>query len=142
MPIVDRPQLSTDGLLGFDRKDPIERAARRDHAKVGVEHDERLAHGVDDVGGIGPRGFDCAFRRLCLGDVGEGDDHTLDAVVLGTIGQYTPDVPSPFAGLYLTAEGRRARQHRSRVGEEITVIGKPCEVGEWPADVGVDDAEE
>ena len=36
------------GFVGTDRECAIERAARGDDAQILVQHDERLAHGVDD----------------------------------------------------------------------------------------------
>ena len=37
------------GVLGADLEDRIERPVRRDHAQILVQHENRLAHGVDNA---------------------------------------------------------------------------------------------
>ncbi len=66
------------------RREPerlVEGPVRRLHAKLGVQHQQRLAYGVHDGLGIEPR----LLKRLG-GDVREGDDDPLDPVVVRTIG--------------------------------------------------------
>ena len=59
---IDGVELSAHGLLGLDRKDAIEGAVGGDDVQFLVEHDERLADGVDDAVGIGARGLDLPVR--------------------------------------------------------------------------------
>ena len=55
---VEQPAL---GILGADLETGIEGPARSDHAKSFVEHQHRLADGVDDA----------MSKRACIRDVGE-----------------------------------------------------------------------
>ena len=107
-----------------------------------VEHDERLANGVDDAVGIGPRCLDCPFGRLPLGYVGEGDNHPVDLSVLGAVGQNAADVPRAVVGLDLAVRRHMAGKNRPGIGEQVVVVDAAGQVGERPADVGGDDAEQ
>src|SRR5258708_31504436 len=74
--LIDRVELSAHGLLGLDRKGAVKGAARRDDVKLPREHDERLANGGDDGGGIGHRLLDFPVGRLPLRYVRQSDKHS------------------------------------------------------------------
>ena len=101
-----------------------------------------MADRVDDAVGIGARSLDLPFRRLDLGDVGEGDDHPVDPVVLGAVGQDAADIPGAAFGLDLAPDRGEAGQHRAGIGEQIAVGGERGQIGKRPADIGGDDAEQ
>ena len=82
-----------DGVFPLGAEGFVEDFAGGNDPKVVIENHERLANGLDDAVGIGPRRFDFALRHLQLGNVGEGDDHALDPVVLRAIGQDAPQIP-------------------------------------------------
>ena len=140
--LIDRVELSAHGLLGLDRKGAVEGAARGDDVKLLVEHDERLANGVDDAVGIGPRCLDCPFGRFPLGYVGEGDNHPRNLGVLGAVGQNATGVPRSVVGLDLAVRRHMAGKNRPGVREQASVVDAAGQVGERPADVGGDDAEQ
>ncbi len=139
--VADRVELPAHGLLGLDQKGVVERATCGDDAEFVVEHDERLADGVDDVVGIGPRCLDCPLGRFSLGYVGEGDDHSLDMIVLGAVGQDTAGVPCSVIGLDLAVWRHLAGKNGFGVGEQARVVDAAGQIGERPADVRSDDAE-
>ena len=49
---------------------------------------------------------------------------------------------APLSAFDLAPERREAGQHRASIGEQIAVGGERGEIGERPADVGGDDAEQ
>src|SRR5271155_1607825 len=100
--LIDRVKLSAHCLLGLDRKGAVEGAARGDDVELLVEHDERLANGVDDAVGIGPRRLDCAFGRFPLGYVRKGDNHPSNLGLLGAVWQNVTGVPRSVVGLDLS----------------------------------------
>src|ERR1700730_1406067 len=110
--IIDRVELSTHGLPRLDRKGAVEGTARRDDAKLLVEHDERLANSVDDAVGIGPRCLDCPFGGFPLGYVGKGDDHPFNPIVPGPVGQNAADVPRSVVALDLAVRRQLGRSKR------------------------------
>ena len=76
------------------------------------------------------------------GDVGKGDDHPFDAVVLCPIGQDAAGVPGAVLGLDLARERHEIGKHGLGVDEQIRIGEMVREIGERPADVGGDHAEE
>ena len=138
--IIDRVELSTHGLPRLDRKGAVEGTARRDDAKLLIEHDERLANGVDDAVGIGPRRLDCPFGCFPVGYVGEGDNHPLNPIVLGPVGQNATGVPRSIVPLDFAVRRHLAGENRVGVGEQASVVDAAGQVGERPADVHSDDA--
>ena len=93
--LIDRVELPAHGLLGLDRKGAVEGAAGGDDVKLVVEHNQRLANGVDDALRVGPGCLDCPFGLFPLGYVGKGDNHARDPSVLGAVGQNATGVPAP-----------------------------------------------
>ena len=140
--LIDCVELSAHGLLGLDRKDAVKRAARGDDVEVLVEHDERPANGVDDAVGIGPRCPHCPFGGFPLGYVGEGDNHPGNLGVLGAVGNNVTGVPRSIVGLDLAVRRHMAGKNRPGVCEQARVVDAAGQVGERPADVGDDDAEQ
>ena len=83
-----------------------------------------------------------AWRAAEVGDVDEGDDDAVDAVVGGAIGEDAADVPAAgFAGDFLF-EREEAVEDAAGVGEELVVVELAGEVAEGAADVGGDEVEE
>src|SRR3984893_984251 len=115
--IIDRVELSTHGLPRLDRKGAVEGTARRDDAKLLVEHDERLGNSGDGSVGVGPRCLNCPFGRFPLGYVGKGDDHPFNPIVLGPVGQDAADVPRSVVALDLAVRRHLAGENRVGVGE-------------------------
>ena len=68
----------------------VERPIGRTNPQVGVEHQKRMADRLHDGLRERPRGVHRIFRALSLGDVDEGDDHPLDPVIAGPVGQDAP----------------------------------------------------
>ena len=131
----------SNGLFPLGAEGVVKGDAGGNDPKFAIENHKRLANGLDDAVGIGPRRFDFAFRHLQLGNIGEGDDHALDPVVMRLVGQDAPCIPCPFIAFDLAAEGHEIRQHRCGIDEEILIVGTAGKVGERPSDVGCNDAE-
>src|SRR6202043_3532518 len=120
--LINRVELPAHGLLRLDRKDAVEGAARGDDVKLLVEHDERLANGVDDAVGIGPRCLDCSFGRFPLGYVRKGDNHPSNLGVLGAVGQNITGVPRSVVALDLAVRRHLAGKNRHGVREQATIV--------------------
>ena len=112
--IVGQPHHLADGFLGVEREILVEGPVGGNDPQFLVEHDQRLADRVDDAVGIGARRPDLALGRLYLGDVGEGDDHPVDPVVLGAVGRMRRTVPGAAIGFDLARQWRKAGRARRR----------------------------
>src|SRR5260370_6752672 len=138
--LIDRVELSAHGLLGLDRKGAVKGAARGDDVKLLVEHDERLANGVDDAVGIGPRCLDCPFGRLPLRYVGKGDNHSRYLGVLGAVGQNATGVPRSIVGFDLAVWRHVAGKNRPGVREQESVVDAAGQIAERTRPFGGGDA--
>ena len=114
--IVQLVEGTADGRLRREPEGLIEGPVCRQHAQVGVEHQQRFAHRVHDGLGVEP----CLLERLC-GDVREGDHHALDPVVARAIGQHLPHVPPAVLPLHLLADRAQASEHDLAVLREVGV---------------------
>ena len=100
---------------------------------------------LGDIGQLGlPLGRLQRVRRaLALGDVGEGDDDAFDPVVLGAVGQMRRMIPDAAPALRSRARSARGSAAPSRASVEKSAVGgQRVEVGERPADVAGNDAEQ
>ena len=77
-----------------------------------------------------------------FGDIGKGDDNTLDPVVLGAIRQYPTDVPRTTLSFDLSLDRRERSQHRSCIGQKSGIGGQRIEIRERPTDITRDNIEE
>ena len=139
--VVDGVELPAHGLLRIDRKGGVEGAARRDDVKRFVKHYKRLANGVDDAVGIGPRRFHCPLGGFSLGYIGKGDYDPLNLGVLGAVRQNATGIPPSIIGLDLAVRRHVAGESLRGVGEEVGVVDQAGEVGQRPADIRSEDAE-
>src|SRR5580704_16301545 len=70
-------QLVNQAVLGFfegDLKSLVEGAVTRSHPQSGIENQERLAHGVDDVLSVGFNGLQLRLGTPALGHIFHGQD--------------------------------------------------------------------
>jgi len=120
----------------------MERARRGDDAQLLVKDDQRLANRADDAVEIGARGFDLAFGRLYLRNVGKRNHQAFDADFVAPVRQHPSHEPAAVVSLHLAPDRRMTRQHRPCIGQEIIVFEPSREVRKRPADVGGDDVEQ
>jgi hypothetical protein len=80
--------------------------------------------------------------RAQVGDVDEGHDDAVDAVVDVPVRPDAHDLPAPVAGLQLALDRRKVLQHLAGMLGENFVDQLMGEIGDRPADVGVGDVEE
>ena len=73
-------------------------------------------------------------------DVDEGDDHPLDAVVLGPVGHDAADVPAAVVGLHLPGERGQIDEHPAGIVQKRLVGEAHQDVPDRPAQVGGDQA--
>ncbi len=92
--------------------------------------------------GLQPGGVRQVFGAFARADVGEGDHHPFDAIVLRPVGQSPTVVPIVVGGPDLTRDRHKAGEHGVSVAEERWIGEVLHEIGERPADVGGDHAEE
>lgn len=113
----------------------IERPARRLHAQVLIQHQERFAHSRDDAFGVLTGAPQCV-------DIDEQDHRAVDAVFQSLVRPDTQRIPAPLAVLDLAFPGARRVDH---IGQQRLQLGKAeveLDVAERPADVGGDEVEE
>ena len=82
----------TDRLVPLCAEGVVEDLAGGNDTKFVIENHKRLADGLYNAVGIGPRRFEFVFRYLRLRDVGKGDDHALDPIII-LVRQDAPQVP-------------------------------------------------
>ena len=79
-------EATADDILGQEAKALVEGATGGNHFHFGVQYQQGLPHGIDDVVGQQPR-RPCLGVRLGTGaDIGEGQHHAVDDVVERAIG--------------------------------------------------------
>ena len=86
------------GLLARDAEAAVERLARRPHAQLGVEHEQRLAHRRDDALGV----LVGALEQL---DVDQHHDHAVDPVVERAVRAQPQRVAAAAPVAHLDARG-------------------------------------
>ncbi len=79
--------------------------------------------GLGDVGllRVALGGFQCVGGEFASGGVNKGDDDALNPVILGAIGQYQANIPSPIPSLNLALDRRETLQHGARIEAAIGV---------------------
>ena len=82
------------------------------------------------------------FAALSRADVHEGDDHTFDVVLRGAVGQRAAQVPPAAVAFDFAFDGHQVLQHGARIRQQVVVGELLREIGDRPADVGIDELEQ
>ena len=86
LPLMELEQGAPFGLWRGQFKFPVKGFVGRNYLEITVEHDQRLAHGFDNVLGKLSRFLGSQFQVLAFGDVDESHDNAADDIVGGSVG--------------------------------------------------------
>ena len=134
-------ELVDDLTLGVGRRDAegfVECPIGRDHPKLPVEDDERLAHGLHDALEVRLRLAKNPFRLLDGGDVRESQNNAADRVRHGAIRQRPHQVPRARRASYLTRSRDERLQHLACVIHEGRTLELRGDIREGAPQVGRD----
>ena len=79
---------------GVDAEGAVEGAVGAFDAQVGVEHEQRFAHGLDDVLGVIARGGDGLLAALEIVDVHQHQHRAVHLVVERQVGAHAQGIPA------------------------------------------------
>ena len=128
--------MPADRVFGLDREAAIKGRAGGYDAQRVIEHDQRLADGIDDAVGIGARGLDFPFGRFQLRYIGERDDDALNVVVCVAMRQEASVVPGAVIGFDLSPKGDAGGDHRLDVEKKVAIDEVARDLRERAAEIG------
>ena len=106
------------------------------HPQLGIQNEQRPAHGFHNGLGQAAAGLELGFEGLEGRDVGEGDNRPADVVVEGAVGQNAHGVPLAGCGLNIGFHAHEAVEHLAHVLGQVFVAQGAGKVRNGPAHVG------